>query len=346
MSRRVRQWIGFLIMLAGLGLLSSPFLIGAYQESEQQTVVEDFYRLREEIPAVPTETAEPESTRQEPEPENPIKAFYHVAEEYNDSLRHGGQDAMNSLADLETFPLDGAALGCPNNVIGTLRIPRLEVELGLYLGANTENMAKGAAVFGMTSIPLGQPGENVSIAGHRGWNGTPMFRDIQRIQNGDPVYITTAWGELEYRVSGIEIVSPDNLNWCRIRPDRTLITLMTCHPYGQNYQRYIVYADLVTGEEPETVPVNEDDAAPELTPVVLVHDDGTREMTLVDSTAIDPDGREYGAVLSNIVIMAENKMRPVAYVMAVLVALVGIWLTVQTVRDVRREKGEKNHGSE
>lgn len=475
MSVRVRQWIGFIIMLIGLVFLSSPFLIGAYQETEQQNIVAEFNRMetlpapKETAPAAATEetaapteeTAAPTEKMSEPTEEttfpvetavpettapvqieaagataqSPIHAFYQAAQAYNERLRNGGQDGMHALTDLEAFELDSRDYGFAENIVGTIRIPRLGVELGLYLGANMDNMGLGAALFGMTSIPLGQPGENAAIAGHRGWRGTPMFRDIQRMQMDDPIYIKTPWAQLEYRVCAIEIVNPDNLSWCRIQPGRSLITLMTCHPYGQNYQRYIVYAELVpgngTGErqslqtilagcrsaslvtlirrdgtrekvvldysdeaavavvhadgtreeasadaeairlleqpeaagEPASIQIRYPDGTqstavadsvaaqpdseetPERTAVTVVHEDGTREITMVDSTAIDPDGREYGAVLSNVVIMAENKMRPIAMVMAVLVALVGIWLTVQTVRDFRRRKGESAHDS-
>ena len=44
MARRIRQWIGFLIMLAGLGLLAGPFLLGAREEKVQEQVVDTFYQ--------------------------------------------------------------------------------------------------------------------------------------------------------------------------------------------------------------------------------------------------------------------------------------------------------------
>ena len=42
MNRRVRQWLGFLLMLVGLILLCGPFLLGAREQRIQQRVVEDF----------------------------------------------------------------------------------------------------------------------------------------------------------------------------------------------------------------------------------------------------------------------------------------------------------------
>ena len=246
MARRIRQWIGFLIMLAGLGLLAGPFLLGIRGEKLQEQVVDSFYQERKKEDTVPEKLPE---TQNQPEtqtllPEEPQDAFYQAAKAYNESLLRDGQETMSSRADVEQFALSALDYGAAENIIGTIQIPRMEIELGLYLGANAENMAKGAAIFGMTSLPLGRESENVAIAGHRGWQGTPMFREIQKLQMDDPIYITTPWQTLVYRVCEIRIVTPEDSSWCKIQQGESLITLMTCHPYGQNYQRYIVFARL------------------------------------------------------------------------------------------------------
>lgn len=333
MGRRVRQWIGFFIMLAGLGLLAGPFLLGAREERVQEQVVDSFYQDVEkaELSADVTQT-QPQTPR---EPED---AFYQAAKAYNASLFEGGQDAMTNLADVEQFALSALDYGASENIIGTIQIPRMDIELGLYLGANSENMAKGAAIFGMTSLPLGQESENVAIAGHRGWRGAPMFREIQKLQMDDSIYITTPWRTLVYRVCEIRIVTPEDNTWCKIQQGRTLISLMTCHPYGQNYQRYVVFAELCQEEKPSVEEIRQDtqdsyDSAPR--EVTLVNADGTRETILVDPATIQPDGREYGSVLSNFVILAEDKMKVVAWIAAALVALIGVWLTALTIRDFR-----------
>ena len=54
MARRIRQWIGFLIMLAGLGLLTGPFLLGAREEKVQEQVVDSFYQGVGKAQTVPT----------------------------------------------------------------------------------------------------------------------------------------------------------------------------------------------------------------------------------------------------------------------------------------------------
>ena len=343
MARRIRQWIGFLIMLAGLGLLTGPFLLGAREEKVQNQVVDSFYQGVGKAQTVPTALPTVETQT----PQEPQDPFYQAAKAYNASLLSSGQEAMTSRSDLEQFALSALDYGYAENIIGTIQIPRMEIELGLYLGANSENMAKGVAIFGMTSLPLGRESENVAIAGHRGWRGAPMFREIQKLQIDDPIYVTTPWQTLVYRVFEIRIVTPEDNTWCKIQQGRTLISLMTCHPYGQNYQRYIVFAELSPEDKPSEEAIRAENAAsydPSPRQITQIHADGTSDTVTVDPAAIRPDGSEYGAVLSTFVILAEDKMRIAAWIGAAVVALSGIWLTVQTLRDFK--KGEKHHESE
>lgn len=346
MNRRVRQWLGFLLMLAGLALLCGPFLLGTREEWVQKQAVETFYQEKQATQSA-SQDKQPVTEETVPESTEPRDLFYEKAKAYNESLMKNGQDGMRSRADVESFALSALDFGYSENLIGTLEIPRMEIELGLYLGADGENMAKGAAVFGMTSLPLGGDSENTAIAGHRGWRGSPMFRDIQLLQMDDPIYITTPWDTLTYRVCEIRIVTPEDNSWCRIQPGRTLISLMTCHPYGQNYQRYIVFAELSPEDKPSEEAIRAENAAsydPSPRQITQIHADGTSDTVTVDPAAIRPDGSEYGAVLSNFVILAEDKMRIAAWIGAAVVALSGIWLTVRTLRDFK--KGEKHHESE
>lgn len=336
---RVRQWIGFAVMVIGLCLLCGPYILGMITGARQESLVSDIENAIDEASG-DGGGIQVNDSKESAEPQD---SFYRAALEYNRQLVRKGQDGMNTSSAVETFALDARDYGYPENAIGTIEIPRLDVKLGLYLGANYDGMDKGAAIFGMTSLPLGNEDENTAIAGHRGWRGTPVFRDIQLIQLGDPIYITTPWRTLVYRVTELEIVTPDDNTWCKIQKGRTLITLMTCHPYGNNYQRYIVYAELTDETRPDDDEVERqnaesfDDGARSVT---QRNADGTEQTVSVSPESIEPDGSEYGAYMSNLVIFAEDKMRPVAAVSAVLVLLTGVYLTVVTVRDNKRKQKE------
>ena len=116
------------------------------------------------------------------------------------------------------------------------------IELPLYIGASDEHLARGAAILGQTSIPIGETDTNSVIAGHRGYQGAPYFRDIEKLEMGDTISITNPWETLEYEVTGIDVISPFDTDAVLIQDGRDMMTLVTCHPYrsGGKY-RYIVY---------------------------------------------------------------------------------------------------------
>ena len=100
MTGRARQWIGFLVMLAGLTLLWGPFVLGAREERVQRQAVEAFYQAESRRETVP------ESTQiDQMEPDTPQNLFYQMAEAYNASLLAGGQDTMDTQEDVERLSL-------------------------------------------------------------------------------------------------------------------------------------------------------------------------------------------------------------------------------------------------
>ena len=78
---------------------------------------------------------------------------------------------------------DFTAYGFPDQVFGVIRIPRMDLEMPLYLGASYENMSNGASVLAQTSIPIGGENCNSVIAGHRSWNGYKKQRPQTRAPN-------------------------------------------------------------------------------------------------------------------------------------------------------------------
>lgn len=178
-------------------------------------------------------------------------AAYQKLLDYNEAVRNGTGDKIN-----DPFAFNGedlAELGLPDAIIGSLEIPRLNETIPLYLGATTDHLSKGAGVIAGTSMPTGGGGNNCVIAAHRGaWAGLTMFRDITEIQVGDTITITTPWDKLTYRAAEMRVISPDDAEALAPQPGRDLVTLFTCHPYGHNYQRYLVFCERVPNEEAQS----------------------------------------------------------------------------------------------
>lgn len=144
--------------------------------------------------------------------------------------------------------IDLSQYGISDNIIGFLKIDRMGIELPIYLGANQKNMSMGAVHLTETSYPVGGNNTNCVIAAHRGYSRTAMFRDIEELRLGDEIEIQNFREKLIYRVAEIRVISPTDINELLIQPGRDLVTLITCHPYRHNYQRYVVFCERVTTE--------------------------------------------------------------------------------------------------
>ncbi|MDQ3706867.1 MAG: class D sortase [Chloroflexota bacterium] len=88
------------------------------------------------------------------------------------------------------------------------------------------------------------PGEvgNVVLAGHRDINSA-LFRELDRLQPGDEVFVSNDLGEYRYLVEESLVVSPDYVQVMDPTDDKRL-TLITCTPPGLATQRLVVIAKL------------------------------------------------------------------------------------------------------
>lgn len=174
--------------------------------------------------------------------------LYADMQAYNDRLYADGQKDLKDPFSYEVPSFDLREYGFKNNVIGIVSIPKMDVELPVYLGAGKGNMAKGAVALGETSMPIGGENTNVVLAAHRGYKGIKMFRDIEVLENGDKIYVTTPWDRLVYQITEIKVVQKDDIDEVFIRDGKDMLTLLTCHPYTKNSHRYLVFAEHV-GED-------------------------------------------------------------------------------------------------
>lgn len=79
-----------------------------------------------------------------------------------------------------------------------------------------------------------------------------MFKDIEKLVKGDRIYIRNHWETLQYVVMKTEIIEPNEIEKVWIQEGKDMITLITCHPYPTNKQRYLVYAQRATKDHEET----------------------------------------------------------------------------------------------
>jgi len=121
--------------------------------------------------------------------------------------------------------------------IGRIEIPRISVDRPVYEGITLGTLDAGPGHWPGSAMP-GQIG-NVVVAGHRVSHSGP-FRNIDQLQPGDEVVLTTADGRFVYVVSGSDVVEPTAIEVIEPTPAATA-TLFACHPPGSTKYRYIVH---------------------------------------------------------------------------------------------------------
>ncbi|HVC71022.1 MAG TPA: class E sortase [Acidimicrobiales bacterium] len=141
-------------------------------------------------------------------------------------------------APTTTAPAEGAA-------VALLQIPKIGVNKVVVEGTNTPDLRQGPGHYQGTPLP-GQAG-NAAIAGHRTTYGAPFY-NLDALQPGDEIMLTTPQGTFTYKVARSMVVSPS---------DRTVLaasstpelTLTTCNPRFSASSRLVVQATLVSSIE-------------------------------------------------------------------------------------------------
>ena len=308
MKRLFLQIFAWLAILLGVGLMLQP-TVSQYLAARQSTkTVQKFVQAAEAAaPAVAETTDNAEPARAYPE-------LYDALQAYNAQIFAEGQSGLKDPFAYETPAFDLTGYGLPDDMIAALWIPRLNLDLPVYLGASTANMARGGALLGQTSMPLGGENTNTVIAAHRGYYGAEMLRNVQQIQVGDKIQLTTPWERLIYRVSELKIIDPSDINAVLIQPGRDLLTLSTCHPYTRNSQRYLVIAehDTAAADTTKEEDLQESAATWDETPrQVTVEDAGGSSIAEVAPQALTPlpgegSAESEGSAISNTMIWLEN----------------------------------------
>lgn len=174
------------------------------------------------------------------EPEEKSDLFGKI-QRYNQELFESGQNCLYEPAYVEKAPeIDGIV---SDKMFGYVEIPSIDCTLPLYLGASEEKLNQGSAVLGGTSVPIGGNNTNCVIAAHRGWKQQVYFKYIDALKHGDCIIVTNPWERLEYVVSDIQVIEPDEIERIKIQSGTDQVTLITCHPYRSSGKyRYVVSA--------------------------------------------------------------------------------------------------------
>ena len=230
------------LLLSGLGLLLYPSVNAWLEKRKIGQDVEVFRNTVTALQQSGGKAVSATATMEESAP--PYAELLEAMEAYNESIFADKQDGLCDPWSYQAPVFDLAEYGIEDGIVGILSIPKMDLELPIYLGATAEHLAGGAAQLSQTSMPIGGNNTNCVLAGHRGWYGALFFRHIELLEIGDEIMITNLWETLTYTVSEIKVIEPNEIDEILIQPGRDLVTLLTCHPYGSGGRyRYVVYCE-------------------------------------------------------------------------------------------------------
>lgn len=157
--------------------------------------------------------------------------------------------AQTALTAPPTLPVPGGVgLGAPRvapalgDAVALLEIPKVDMQQYVVEGVGVEDLKAGPGHYPDTPLP-GEKG-NAAIAGHRTTYGAPFY-DLNELEPGDPIYVTTSQGRFRYDVKELLVVHPVEGAWVLDPTTDDRLTLTTCEPRFSAAKRLIVVADLV-----------------------------------------------------------------------------------------------------
>ena len=139
-------------------------------------------------------------------------------------------------------------------VIGTLSIPKINIELPIYEGLEDDNLQKGVALLKETSYPTAKENTHSVIAGHSGLTRAKILDDLDKIVIGDNFFIEYLGTTSCYKVIDIQVVLPDETDSLKVQDGKTLVTLVTCTPKNINSHRLLVTGEL--SQMPEKIEIS------------------------------------------------------------------------------------------
>lgn len=162
-----------------------------------------------------------------------------------------------------------------------LIIPKLNIDVPVHFGVQLSDvmasMNNGVAHYRIAGASA-YPGEigNLVITGHSAgdiYSSNPykyIFSGLERLNDGDLIYINYNSVRYTYRVTKKEVVEPTNVAALVVNTDKPILTLVTCTPLGTSRYRLLVTAEQISpnpdtaesSKNPVTVDQNLDQEMP------------------------------------------------------------------------------------
>ena len=188
----------------------------------------------------------------EKEDEKEIEEKWRQANEYNEMLFQAKGGIVEETVEKkyeELLNIHGT------DIMGSLEIPKIQVELPIYHGTADEVLSNGIGHLEGTSLPIGGENTHSVLTGHRGLPSSKLLVRLDEMKIGDLFFIHTYKEVMAYKVEEIMVVKPEDTAWMEIKGEKDLVSLVTCTPFGINSHRLIVTGHRVDYKEKEYIKI-------------------------------------------------------------------------------------------
>lgn len=230
MKKKLVTILLVLIFLLGLAILLYPSLSNYYNEMVGSYMVENYESK------VSNSSMEQKSM------------VLNRAQDYNNELLNKATHFING-DPLDKNYLSQLKIEQDNNIIGTIKIDKIDLKLPIYNGTSQPILQKGVGHLEGSSLPIGGYSTHTILTGHTGLPSAKLFTDIDKLETGDIIVIQVLDRVLAYEVDYVEVVKPEEIYSLKINKDKDLLTLVTCTPYGVNSHRLLVHAQRIENIE-------------------------------------------------------------------------------------------------
>ncbi|MGV3076317.1 class C sortase [Clostridium baratii] len=183
-----------------------------------------------------------------------LEEEYKKGEEYNTTLySHKTSKIVNKVSNTDMLSEDSynSLVNMGNGIIGSIEIPKINVNLPIYHGTSDEVLSVGVGHVYGSSLPLGGTNTRSVLTGHRGLPNAKLFTRLDEVVEGDLFFIRVLNKTLAYKISDIVVIKPEDVDSVDIVEGKDLVSLITCTPYGINTHRLVVTGERVPFVESE-----------------------------------------------------------------------------------------------
>lgn len=220
-KNKKRTWPFVIMFIVGFLVLMYPLFSQYYYRIEANEQIVEFETKRQDLDS------------------NEILRRIELARAYNDTL--DPSRLADPYTDREKEGIsEYARMLEVGEKVGYVEIPKIDTNIPIYAGTSESILQKGAGHLEGTSLPIGGESTHTVITAHRGLPTAELFRNLNKLKEGDVFYLHNIETVLAYEVDQVLTVEPSDFEPVLVQDKKDYATLLTCTPYMINSHRLLV----------------------------------------------------------------------------------------------------------